>query len=162
MLFHTKNKPIPHDFDSIDVEDIKIQRVNSTKYLGLIFDEKLSWTDHINQLCKGLLKYFGIFKNIRHYSNKKLCRTIYFAFVNSRISYGLQIYGTSTNLHLNKVQVLQNKLLKFLFKFDPMLPTNDLHRKIKILKIKDNYKVNVSNSTFKVDRQVCLHLRHMV
>ena len=26
-----------------------------------------------------------------------------------------------------------------------MLPTNDLHRKIKILKIKDNYKVNILN-----------------
>ena len=145
MLFHTKGKPVPDNFNYIDVGEFRINRVVVTKYLGLSIDEKLYWNDHIKTLGENLIKYFGIFKNIRHYASNQLRRSIYFNFVYSRISYGIQIFGISSKTNLKKIQTLQNKILKFLFKLDPEMSTMDLHHKIRILNIKDSYEVNVLN-----------------
>ena len=42
--------------------------------------------------------------------------SIYNAYIFPHIKYGIELYGTAKPIHLNKVQVLQNKLLKILFK----------------------------------------------
>ena len=55
VLFHSKNRKIPLNFDSIDVDGFVIKRVSSTKYLGFILDEKLTWHDHISFLCNSLI-----------------------------------------------------------------------------------------------------------
>ena len=64
ILFHTINKPIPRNLDEISVESMTIKRVNSFKYLGLTLDETLHWNDHVDELCKSPVKYFGIFNHI--------------------------------------------------------------------------------------------------
>ena len=37
--------------DTLQIENIIVNRITYTKYLGLIIDEKLSWNEHVNQLC---------------------------------------------------------------------------------------------------------------
>ena len=145
ILFHTKNKPIPPGLNSIHVENIEIQRVQSTKYLGLFIDEKLYWNDHVNYLCKNLTKFFGLFKRVRNCIQNKLCRQLYFAFIYSKISYGIQVYGSCAENTLSKVQTIQNKLMKFLMKLDSRTSTNRLHDIMQVLKVKDLYEVNVLN-----------------
>ena len=55
----------------------------------------------------------------------------------SRIKYGIIVYGFTSKNNLNKVQVLQNQLMKVLTLRDYRFSTNDLHTKHKILKVKD-------------------------
>ena len=66
ILFHTINKPIPRNLDDISVESMTLKRVNQFKYLGLTIDETLHWNDHVNELCKSLVKYFGISNHIKN------------------------------------------------------------------------------------------------
>ena len=72
VLFHTINKPIPDDFKEIKTEYMDIQRVNTFQYLGVTLDETLNWHEHLDKLCESLLKYFGIFNQIKHKVTKKL------------------------------------------------------------------------------------------
>ena len=145
ILFHTRNKPVPRDFTDINVDGIKISRTEVIKYLGLYIDEKLTWNYHVEHLCKSLVKFFGMFKKVRYCITQKLCRQIYYAFIYSRISYGIEIYGSCTDKLLSRLQVIQNKLLKFLLKQDSRTPTSTLHYNMKILKIKHIYETNILN-----------------
>ena len=43
----------------------------------------------------------------------------------------------------SKIQILSNKLLKYLLKLDQDTPSNDLHKTIKILKVEDLVNVNI-------------------
>ena len=143
MLFTTKNKYVPPNFNVIKVDDIIIHRSDVTKYLGLYIDEKLTWKFHVNELCKKLVQYFGIFKRVKDKVTQKLVRQLYFAFIYSRISYGIQVYGSCSNKLLNKVQTLQNGLLKYFLNLKHRYHTNNLHIKLQILKVKDIYEVNI-------------------
>ena len=121
---------------------LTIMRVKSFKYLGLTLDETLNWNEHVNELCKSLIKYFGIFNHIKYKITPVVVRQLYYAFIYSRIIYGIELYGSSSASNMNKVQVIQNKLLKMVLKLDRLMPTNDLHKNIKILKIDDIHRCN--------------------
>ena len=144
-IYHTKNKPIPNNLNSINVEGFIVHRVKSVKYIGLTIDEGLLWKDHVDTIINNVVKYFGIFNNIKQYISQKLARQLYFAFVSSRIRYGIESYGSCSQTNIAKLQTIQNKLLKLLLKLPFRHSTNDLHQKLKILKVNDLYKVCLLN-----------------
>ena len=43
-------------------------------------------------------------------------KRLYYSFVYSRIAYGIEVYGSSNSALLTKIQVMQNKLLKYRLK----------------------------------------------
>ena len=90
-----------------------------------------------------LVKYFGIFNHVKTIISKKIARQLYFAFIHSRIRYGIEIVGDCANEYLQKLQVIQNKLLKLLLNFDRRMSTNDLHQQLSLLKVVDIHTVNV-------------------
>ena len=57
--------------------------------------------------------------------------------VYSKIRYGICEYGFTKAENMNKVQVLQNKLLKILTKNEMMYSTNRLHNDLHALKVSD-------------------------
>ena len=93
-----------------------IQRVDTFQYLGVTLDETLNWNEHVDKLCKSLLKYFGIFNQIKHKVTTKIARKIYYAFIYSRIKFGIEVYGNCSETKINKIQTIQNQLLKLILK----------------------------------------------
>ena len=132
-----------------------IMRVKSFRYLGLTLDETLNWNEHANELCKSLINYFGIFNHIKYKITCVVVRQLYYAFIYSRINYGIELYGSSSASNMNKVQVIQNKLLKMVLKLDRLMPTNDLHKNIYILKIDDIHKCNTLGLVHKMVSNRC-------
>ena len=139
-----KNKPVPNDFDSIQTNHMMIGRVKTVNYLGLIIDENLYWNAHVDfVVCASLVKYFGIFNHIKSFNTSRIAIQLYFAFINFRISYGIEVYGHCADEYLSKLQTLQNKLLKLMLKLDRCTSTNQLHRNLSLLKIADIHTVSV-------------------
>ena len=143
IIFHAKNKNNHIEIKELEVPNIKINRVKSTKYLGVIFDEKLNWHEHVQSVCKSLLKYFGIFSHIKSIASRAIARQLYFSFIYSRISYGIEVYGNCSFNHLSKLQIIQNKLLKLVLRMDFRTPTNTLHKNLHILKVNDIQKMKI-------------------
>ena len=129
--------------DNIIVNNERILISNNTKYLGITIDQELSWKEHVQELCNGLKGMFSVFYNIRSYLTIDHIKTIYYALIYSRIKYGLAVYGTANIGSINKVQVLQNQLLKVLTEKPYRYRTNKLHNELKILKVEDLYKQEI-------------------
>ena len=143
IIFHKSRHKNAEEIQKINIGEDFISRVKHTKYIGLTIDENLNWEHHINELCKSLSQYFGIFYNIRHYISPHIARSIYFACVYSKIKYGIEIYGSASTNRISKLQTLQNKLMKLLTKKEYRYDTNQLHSELNILKIKDIYKTGI-------------------
>ena len=60
-----------------------------------------------------------------------MARKLYHAFVHSNISYGIEVYGLCSDTSLDRLQVMQNKLLKLLFRLNRYTSTNLLHSELK-------------------------------
>ena len=129
--------------DRITIHGKDVHRTDKIKYLGILIDEHLTWKSHISEICNSLRRYFPIFYNIRSYLQLENCRSIYYAYIYSRIKYGIPIYGMANTGDLKPIQILQNKLMKVILNKNYMFSTNQLHTELKILKITDIFNQEV-------------------
>ena len=67
----------------------------------------------------------------------------------SRIKYGLAVYGQAGITKLNKIQYLQNQLLKVLTHKKFRYPTDTLHNELEILKVQDMLNQEILTFVFK-------------
>ena len=94
-------------------------------------------------MCNSPIRFFGIFNHIKCKVNLKLSRQLYYAFIYSKIKYGMAVYGSCSSTDIGKIRTMQNKLMKLLLRLRGMTPTNELHMHLNILKVSDIYKSNV-------------------
>ena len=135
-IFHSSTKA--HSCcNSFAFKDSIINKSSSTKYLGLIIDDKLSWVDHTNDLCNFLTKYTGIFYQLKDLLPQKTALHMYYAFVFSKLRYAVEIYGTAKSSVLMPLQVLQNKLLKLLTGKTRYYPTKQLYHEYELFMLND-------------------------
>jgi exonuclease III len=144
-IFCRKNKFIPDTLNSMRLNDINIERSSHVKYLGIVVDEKLNWRQHIEELEKNLVKTVKSFRLIRNYLPNRVKLKIYYAYIHSKIKYGISLYGTAGKTLLNKIQVLQNRAIKTLFNLDHFTPTRYLLQNYNLLSVKDLYKFTVAH-----------------
>merc|ERR1712105_404872 len=136
-IFMSSKKKIPNPPKSLKFLNYEIKKMPSIKFLGLTIDENLSFNLHINELCCKLKSLFHIFFNIRDYISKKEIQSIYYALIYSRIKYGINIYGQAGVTKINKIQTLQNQLLKVLSIENYRHPTEKLHKEFNFLLVDD-------------------------
>jgi hypothetical protein len=87
-----KNKEIKIQ---IIVSNSVITNINSTKFLGLIIDRTLSWSDQIVALTSKLNKACYAIRAVKSCMSLDVLRTIYFSCVHSVISYDIIFWGNS-------------------------------------------------------------------
>ena len=91
----------------------------------------------LTTICAPFAKYFGIFNHIKHIVSLRILKQLYYALNYSRIQYGIEAYGSCAKESLSKLQIMQNKLLKLLLKWDRRAPTDLVLQRLSILKIDD-------------------------
>ena len=75
------NKTCDYEF-KLKINNNLIKRVNSIKYLGVLIDSKLSWSEHVDYLNLQLARYSGLFTRLRRYlPNEILCLLCYSIFI---------------------------------------------------------------------------------
>ena len=84
------------------------------KYLGLYFDDQLTWRFHIDYVYNRLLQLIGIFYKLRSKLQYVWLRNIYYAFVHPYLMYGIEIYANTYVTYLDKLVKINNKLLRIL------------------------------------------------
>ena len=136
-IFKSNRLNIPNLPDQIEFLDKKIDKSSSIRFLGLTLDENLSWDQHINELSNKLKSLFHIFYNIRDFLRESDIKTLYYTLVYSRIKYGISLYGQAAQNKIQKIQVLQNQLLKVLSNKKRRYSTEKLHREFDILMVQD-------------------------
>ena len=93
-----------------------LERTNYIKYLGIYVDQNLKWNVHTDKLCSHLKKMCYYFYYIRNYLDTKTCLKVYFALVNSYINYGILIWGSTYDVHINRLHKIHKNILRIIFK----------------------------------------------
>jgi len=108
--------PNKNDNINLVIQNIVIKRVDHFKYLRVVIDSNLKWTAHIECVYQKLIKYVSIFYKLRSKLPSQVLKNIYHAFVNSHIGllYGIEMYGNTVYVYLDRLDKLNNKLLRIL------------------------------------------------
>lgn len=134
ILFKTKNKKTEEPL-KIKINDKEIKQVDSTKFLGINIDSKLTWKQHIDYIQHKISKTTGILCKARHYVSLKVLRTLYYALVYPYLHYGNVIWANTYQSRLETIRKLQKKIIRIITFSDYRDHTLPLFKKLSILPI---------------------------
>jgi len=151
MLFkpYTKKLKDNDTFEILLENNIKIKQVTSTKYLGIVFDEQLNWTDQIHQLCKKLAQACGIIRTIKPFLNYKTLLSVYYCIVYSHLQYGIIIWGNANKTKLLKLNNLHNKIIKLIKEKIKRENKPKLEQLTPLLSIEQIFKLEIGKFMFR-------------
>lgn len=147
VIFH----PMQHKKSytlNININGTPTEQVSSYVYLGLTLQDNFYWDAHVNNICSKISSISGVVNLFGNAVDKNTLKSIYYAHVNSHLSYMAPVWGiTSTDALLNALQVAQNQSLRSLFRDDYYangLSTDEIRKKHNILSIRQNIQYNTT------------------
>ena len=134
MVFHRAR--IKSKSRKILISNNAIDEVKSTKFLGVIIDDKLKWTEHIQSIKNKISKSIGILIKIRQYLDKVTLKNLYFTFVYPYLIYCVEVWGNACDTHLDPIIKIQKKCVRVITFSHYLEPTESLFKDLKILAFK--------------------------
>jgi hypothetical protein len=90
-----------------------LPRSNSVQDLGVVFDSKLSFTDHIESIVNSSFKSLGfVLRNGRKFSDVDTLKPLYFTYVRSRLEYASIVWSPMYSIHILSLERVQCRFLK--------------------------------------------------
>ena len=141
IIFRSKQKSTISKKLNFRISGQKIKPSLKVTYLGVVFDQFLTWNDHFNILLPKLSRATGMLAKIRYFVPYETLCSIYHAIFNSHLTYSSLIWGYITEELKNRIQVLQNKALRIIHFKKQRESAGPLYFKSNILPINDQIKL---------------------
>ena len=151
------NKTFDYEF-KLKINNNPIKRVNSIKYLGVLIDSKLSWSEHVDYLNLQLARYSGLFTRLRRYVPNEILCLLYYSIIYSRINYGILSWGTASNSLLKKVEIRLNRILRVITNKSIYTPVGKLYKSLNTLKVTDIYNLELGKFMHQLENNKLPHV----
>lgn len=126
----------------------KIEREHSMKYLGVILDEHLTFDEHINYILTKASKKLGILRRARDYLNKSTKILLYKSLVLPHIDYCDLVYMCTTDLNLQKLQLIQNSACRIILQADIDIPIMSMHEELDLPTLHQRRQIHTAMDCF--------------
>ena len=107
--FRQKRFAESHKEIYIKLEDQDISIVDHAKSLGLIIDNRLSWSYHVNELCKKVTSAIGALRRIRPLISQSTAVLVYNTLIQRHFDYCSLVWDSLSDQLSDKLQKLQNR-----------------------------------------------------
>ncbi len=109
------------------IDETKLKREYSIKFLGVILNEHISWSNHIKVIK---YKIIGIMYKTKHLLNKNCLKNICFVFFNSYISYCNIIWASTYPSKLNTIYKQKKRASRLMLNTNKYASARPLLREI--------------------------------
>ena len=100
---------------SLSLNGKKLLKVQSTKFLGVVIDESLSWEPHLDHLATKLNACIVVIKRIKNCIPNSEYHKIYNALFMSHLTYCISCWGGISDHRLSKIFAIQKRCIRLLF-----------------------------------------------
>lgn len=126
MIFRSPRKILLHYVDP-KLGNTVINKVDSFKYLGVHLDSTFSWEIQIKNIEKKVAALCGVLYKVSDFVPAHVLLKFYYAHIHSQLQYVIITWGRACKSKLMRLQTLQNRCLKIIFKLPLLYPTIELY-----------------------------------
>ena len=109
MIF--TRKKIPLLLNQVFINNIPINRVHNLKFLGVILDSKINWSNHIQYIKSKISKSLGIISKCGRFLNVSTLIKLYYAFVYPYLLYCIVVWRSASNCFMSSLEKQQKKCI---------------------------------------------------
>ena len=140
MLFSKKHPKPNDDTINLSLANETINKVTSTKFLGMMIDDTLNWEVHLdytkNKMSSGL---FALNKS-KHVLDQNHLRILYFSLIHPYLNYGSVLWGSTQQKYVHRLEIMQNKAMRVIQNLKYNSSANPTYKKLKVLPIEQLYQ----------------------
>ena len=115
-----------HPDPTLYLDQYQIPLVDQFKFLGVIFDKKLSFIPHLDKLKSKCLQALNLLKVVSHMdwgADRDVLLRLYRALIRSKLDYGCIVYGSARKSYVKRLDTIHNQGLRIClgaFRTSPM------------------------------------------
>ena len=146
----------------LEIYGKRIEVKDEARFLGVIFDRKLSFLPHIKDLkrrCLQALNAFKIFCSPEWGGDTEILLQLYSSLIRSRLDYACQVYGSAKPSYLKMLDPIQNQGLRLAMgayrtspetslQVEANMPPLDLRRKQLALQYAEKISSTIENPVY--------------
>ena len=102
-------------YQTYEINNYKIQREESIKFLGVLLDQHLTWKEHIKFTENKLVKNIGILYKSKPYLDKRALLCLYYSHIHSYLNYANTGRCSTNRAYLKKPQSQQKHAIRIIF-----------------------------------------------
>ena len=141
MLISRKNPSI--NIPSIFIGNSTIEWVPKSRLLGMIVDEKLTWTPHMLELKKSFANKLGLLKKSR-FLPRNVRQDLYFTIILPSVTYGLILWGSCCNSDLfQSLERLHCRAARLIFNLPKDMTSADVLQRAQWQTLSTYYKLAI-------------------
>jgi ribonuclease P/MRP protein subunit RPP40 len=135
IIFRSHRKRCTENMTSlVKINDIPISQETSTKFLGVIIDNHLTWTEHIRLVTAKVAKNVGILGRTSFLLPPCIRLTIYFSLIYPYLTFCNMIWASTYDSRLKKLVILQKRAIRIISGVSYCSHTGPIFLKLKLLK----------------------------
>ena len=138
MLFTRKKENISLA-ENLVINNVEINRVDKTKFLGVMIDHRLSFTNHISYMKGKIARGIGILKKARPYFTEDTLKLLYNSFVYPYFTYCIEVWGNVYTTYLEPLRKLQKWAVRVITSTKRRDPSSPLFKKLGLLNLDEIY-----------------------
>ena len=117
---------------TLEIDDIKIERVSNFNFFGLNLNENMFWKSHTDIIANKLTKISGVLNKLKRYLPCYILRTLYCSMVQSRLTYCVLAWG----FNHQRLAKIQKRFLRIISLSKYNAHTEPLFKSSELLNIK--------------------------
>jgi hypothetical protein len=150
MLFGTKSLAKNDKSLNLKLDGNALERTGCTKFLGVFFDDKLTWHQHINHVAGKISRGLGMIGRVRNMLPFSVLRTLYYSLIYPYLNYCCLIWGGASATALHKIEVLQNRSIRLITRAPFRSSSGPIYKRLNLLNIVDIRQLQIAVFMFKV------------
>ena len=121
VTYTKRHEPISFSYE---VTGKSLVRKESIRDLGVIFDSRFMFVEHMYDIIAKAFKFYGfVYRNCNEFTSLRALNNLYFTMIRSRLEYACIIWYPLCNTHITHLETVQRKYLKFLcYRLDGFYP----------------------------------------
>ena len=100
-----------------------IDKVTKQRLLGIIIDDHLTWTAHIDYLCSTLSAKISLLRQLSAYVPQEIQKLYYQSYILPLLDYGCNTWGTTSSANIERLSKLQKRAARIILKADFLTPS---------------------------------------
>lgn len=135
-LIHYKRQSVNYSL-YVPTSGGSVIEVDHTKFLGVIIDSQLLWTDHIDNLVKKLNSSCCAIRWVKGVLTLHAVKVYYFAHIQAALEYGIIFWGSSTQI--DRVFKMQKRVIRSMLGLNSRTSCRPYFRDLRVLTVPSLY-----------------------
>ena len=123
--------------------------MSSTKFLGVITDENLTWKNHIDGISKTIARNVGVLNKLKCYIPKRVLHSLYCTLSLPYVDYSIIVWGNTYHSYMDKIFKLQKWAVRTISNSHYRSHSAPLFQSLNILNVYDTFKLEVGVFMFR-------------